>query len=73
MNSSGNYYAQIAEIESEEGPSAIAEYQGNERIKALASYPDGKNVEVRYCSICGEPLRYRSVSYDEGWHIDSCL
>ena len=26
----------------------------------------------RYCPYCGQLLRYGSISYDEGFHIDSC-
>lgn len=41
------------------------------RKKAFQSYPDEE--KIRYCTLCGEPLVYTSISYDEGFHIDSCL
>ena len=73
MNDCSNYQSQSDEIIEEFGNLELAEIQDNERVKSLSSYPDGDNVEIRYCSICGQPLRYRSMAYEEGFHFDYCL
>jgi hypothetical protein len=70
MNNAGIWMAQKAEWEAED-PEGLNKFLEKHRRECLESYPDGE--EVRYCSICGEPLKYGSMSYDEGWHFDSCL
>lgn len=70
MNSYDNYQAQYVEAISED-PEGTQKFLESEREKAYESYPEGK--EVVYCDHCGEPLRYMSISYQEGCHIDSCL
>lgn len=69
-NNKGIYEGQRAEME-EEDPEGLNTFINKQRQEALDSYPDG--VEVKYCSVCGEPLKYKSMAYDEGWHFDSCL
>ncbi|NLT15401.1 MAG: hypothetical protein GXY05_13790 [Clostridiales bacterium] len=70
FNSQFRYSQDIAEAMSEdaEGTAAFLE---SERQKAYASYKPGD--EARCCCICGEPLVKNSVSYYEGFHIDSCV
>lgn len=70
MNSLGKYLADKAEWEAED-PEGLQKFIYRYRKEALTSYPEG--VEVKYCPICGEPLKYKSMSYYEGWHFDSCL
>ena len=38
--------------------------------RCYGSYPKG--VEYKYCSICSHILKYKSISYDEGYHVDIC-
>lgn len=46
------------------------EWKQKQYEKARQSYPKG---EPRcYCSKCGELLRFNSINYHEGWHIDGC-
>lgn len=39
--------------------------------RALDSYQDNFE-DIRFCSKCGLPLTYESISYYEGYHVDSC-
>jgi len=70
MNNLDRYQEQYNESMMED-PDGTQEFLESERKKAYESYPEGE--EVVHCGYCGEPLRYRSVSYHEGFHIDSCL
>lgn len=70
MNNSGIYEAQKEEWLAED-PEGYTKFLWNQREKALKSYPEDE--EIKVCAICGEPLVYRSMSYDEGFHFDSCL
>jgi hypothetical protein len=58
------------ENENENESFIYQQYLDNERQRNYDSYPTG--TEHIYCSKCGELLRYNSMSYHEGFHIDSC-
>ena len=70
INNSTNYEAQKHEWISED-PEGYQNFLDKQREKAIKSY--SKGVEIKYCSICGSPMRYNSMSYHEGFHFDSCL
>jgi len=73
LNNPSVYYQQLHEFQ-EEDPKALQRFLDKQFEEALASYPKGCDEEVyRYCSICGALLKYGSMSYDEGFHFDSCL
>ena len=48
---------------------ALEAYEEKLHQKADADYPD---MEDRYCPYCGRRLVRGSISYFEGYHIDSC-
>lgn len=47
-------------------------FMQDENEKELKSY-EGTEARPRYCLWCSQVLRYNSISYHEGFHIDSCL
>lgn len=49
----------------------LCEFQQQQMKDALKAYPEGEQVVC--CKKCGSPLRYNSISYHEGFHIDSCI
>lgn len=64
-------YQQAYEEAVNEDYEGLMDYLFVERAQALSTYFEDE--EVIFCLICGEPLRKGSVSYFEGYHIDSCL
>lgn len=46
------------------------EWLEKEAQEALDSYPEDE--PVRRCWKCGQPMRYNSMAYHEGFHFDSC-
>lgn len=61
------YYNELSDEEKIE----VRRWLEEDNRKAFESYPEDE--EVRFCSKCGRPLYWSSISYDEGWHIDSCF
>jgi hypothetical protein len=43
-----------------------------QREEAEKSYEGLPESEKRYCPYCGELMKWASISYFEGFHIDSC-
>lgn len=70
INNYSVYQSQLNEW-IQEDPDGYNNYVQKSNQKAFDSYPEGK--EVIYCTICGAPLVYNSMSYHEGFHFDSCL
>lgn len=70
MNSIGKYVQDYNEAVAE-NPKELNDFLAIEQEKAFKSYPEGK--QKRFCDICGELLVYNSISYYEGYHIDSCV
>lgn len=73
LNNSRVYLQQLAEFQ-EEDPKGLQKFLNKQFEEALTSYPEGCDEELyRFCGICGALLRYKSMSYNEGYHFDSCL
>lgn len=70
MNSKENYQRDLSEAMGED-PVGTQKFIAEERVKALATYPKGE--EIKYCPICGEPMYFNSIAYEDGYHIDSCI
>jgi len=70
-NNYRKYQADLAEWIKEKGERAVGAELIARREKTFDSYP--KNIPVKHCSICREPLIFHSSAYEEGYHYDGCI